>query len=243
MKGRKGSVIAFEGLDGTGKTTQGRLLQDYLKRAGIDASIHLLYKNDLVERMLTRHDEKGCTSEVGARYAVVSKILSQYEWLIQPMINQGKYFILDKYIYTFMTTEIVRGCKLDELQQMFLDLPRPDIAFVFLLDPQELLARKIKSGHIGYRESGMDLQLYQGKPVDFNEFQKGKYPKEWIQEQFLLFQYRLVKSFKTVIESEKECAVNIPNLRNPIIHYVDAKRSIKEIHEEIKLTATQRGII
>lgn len=189
----KGKLIALEGLDGAGKTTQCNLLVDFLKTKGESVSIYPLYRNDLVEIMLERLDGTDYITNLGSRYAVVSKVLCRQEWEIKNKISKGEYVILDKFLLTFFATEMVRGCSIDELIVMTTDVISPDITFYFDIDPKNSVKRK---DIIGYRESGLDIANFEGKSVEYKLFKENFYPTEWVEKQYIDFQNKLRKSIK-----------------------------------------------
>ncbi|WP_169837494.1 nucleoside/nucleotide kinase family protein [Salipaludibacillus agaradhaerens] len=218
-----GKLIALEGLDGGGKTTQCHLLVDYLTLNNIPVTIYPLYRHDIVEVMLERLDETDYISNIGSRYAVISKVLCRQEWEIKNKLSKGEYVILDKFLLTFFATEMVRGCSLEELMMATSDVLSPDITFCFDIDPEVALKRKKR---IGYRESGLDIAKYKGERVNYSLFKENGYPNEWLQEQYVDFQTKLRQILMKLINHNKHKWGNVTNL--------DCHTDSLLIHEAIK---------
>lgn len=217
----RGKLIALEGLDGAGKTTQCNLLVNFLKAKGIAVSIYPLYRNDLVELMLERLDTTNYISNLGSRYAVISKVLCRQEWEIKDKLSKGEYVILDKFLLTFFATEIVRGCSMDELMIMTTDVISPDMTFYFDIDPKKSVKRKTI---IGYRESGLDIANFEGKRVEYTLFKENYYPIEWVEEQYIYFQNKIRTSIKELTIHHKKRWGSITKLNSEeeplVIHEV-----------------------
>ncbi|MCR6110850.1 thymidylate kinase [Bacillus sp. A301a_S52] len=218
-----GKLIALEGLDGAGKTTQCHLLVDYLTLNDIPVTTYPLYRHDIVEVMLERLDETEFISNIASRYAVISKVLCRQEWEIKNKLSKGEYVILDKFLLTFFATEMVRGCSIEELMTTTMDVVSPDITFCFDIDPEFALKRKKK---IGYRESGLDMTKFKGERVEYSLYKKNAYPNEWLQEQYVDFQTKLRQILMKLMSHNKHKWGSVTKLDCRVAPFL--------IHETIK---------
>ena len=192
-----GFTIAFDGPDGSGKSTQCRALAQRLEGAGIVPQIMPLFRHDAVEKMLDDLDSKLDVPDVGSRYAVIAKILARQQWLVQPILSMGGTVLLDKYAITFYANEMVRGADPHELNAMLSWVTPPDLAFFLDLEPEASLERK--NGIVGFREAGLNLARYQGEPVDFNRWASGAYPQHFLEECYVSFQQSLREKLLEIV--------------------------------------------
>lgn len=138
-------IIVFEGPDGSGKTTQCKLLQKALKNKDADCiyfkarvkptyEYKILCNIESINNKLGREFPKWLKSTIIAyeRAKQLHNILSK---------NKNKLIIIDKYIYS---TEIYLkyiGIDYAYPKLMLESLPEPDIIFLFDLDPKICLER------------------------------------------------------------------------------------------------------
>jgi dTMP kinase len=99
------------------------------------------------------------------------------ENIILPAMKSGFIVLADRYIYTLMIRDMVRGMDATWLKNLYGIALVPDIVFYLNVSPQELILRNFeKSKTLDYWESGMDLGLsrdmfdsfleYQGRVID-----------------------------------------------------------------------------
>ena len=141
---RRGLLIVFEGIDGSGKSTQARLLADRLRREGLPV-------------LLTSEPSDGPVGVVikssGARLALVEEMRlfmedrrDHVKRTIGPALQGGTIVICDRYVYSSAAYQGARG--LDPagiIAENFAFAPRPDITFLLEI-PVEAGLDRIKSG-------------------------------------------------------------------------------------------------
>lgn len=100
---KKGKFIVFEGLDGSGKSTQTKLLVDYLKKQGrevvkIDFPQHGEKSSGMVDNYL--NGKYGTAENVGPYAASVFYACDRYDakGKIEQWLKQGKIVIADRYL-------------------------------------------------------------------------------------------------------------------------------------------------
>ena len=175
MKDKKGKFIIFEGLDGSGKSTQTKLLFKALKKSGfkavkIDFPQYGKKSAGLVEEYLA--GKYGSAKEVGAKRASIFYACDRYDasFKIKKLLNKGVIVVSDRYVASNMGHQ---GGKIKDknkrseffkwlynLEYNFFGIPVPDIAFVLETSPQ--LAYKL-SGKITDRLKKKRKELYLGK--------------------------------------------------------------------------------
>jgi dTMP kinase len=152
MKQKRGYLIALEGVDGTGKSTQCRLLVDYLESFGYDAVPLREPTNGVwgqkIRKILT--DGRGdLTPEEELQYFINDR-KDDVEWNIAPSLAQGKIVVIDRYYYSTAAYQGALGFdpkKIIEDNEVF--APRPDIVFIVQGSLDESFKR-IEQGRDGF---------------------------------------------------------------------------------------------
>ena len=82
----------------------------------------------------------------------------QLENIILPALKAGFIVLADRYIYTLMARDMVRGMDEGWLKNLYGIAPIPDAVFYLSVTPEELVQRNLsKNATLDYWESGMDL--------------------------------------------------------------------------------------
>ncbi|MCD6384457.1 dTMP kinase [Candidatus Sumerlaeota bacterium] len=106
---RRGVLIAIEGIDGSGKSTQARLLVDYLTRRGYE-SVYLFEPTDGKYGCQLRQQAKSgrVTPEEEFRLFLLDR-KEDVENNIRPALEQNKIVVIDRYFYSSMAYQGARG--------------------------------------------------------------------------------------------------------------------------------------
>jgi len=84
----------------------------------------------------------------------------QLENIILPALKAGFIVLADRYIYTLMARDMVRGMDEAWLKNLYGIALEPDAVFYLSVEPEELVQRNLaKNAALDYWESGMDLGL------------------------------------------------------------------------------------
>jgi dTMP kinase len=87
-------------------------------------------------------------------------------------MRAGFIAIADRYIYTLMARDLVRGAGMDWLKKLFGFALVPDLIFFLDAEPELLLHHSFaKYGQLDYWESGMDLGLDGDMLDSFRKYQ------------------------------------------------------------------------
>jgi dTMP kinase len=104
---------------------------------------------------------------------------------IVPALRAGYIVLADRYIYTLMARDIVRGADPAWTRNLYSSALVPDAVFYLQVDPQELVLRNFeKNSTLDYWESGMDLGLARDMFESFLAYQG------LLQREFARFQKR-----------------------------------------------------
>lgn len=155
----KGTLIVVEGGDGAGRTTQCQLLRDSIERLGYPTIEAGLKRSRLVgqELMEAMHSNVLCPRTLGLFYA--TDFADQLETVIIPSLRAGFVVLADRYIYTLIARDIVRGADPEWIKEVYGFALIPDLVFYLRVSPKTLAERSLqKNGVLNYWESGMDVQ-------------------------------------------------------------------------------------
>jgi len=132
--------ISFEGIDGSGKTTQARLLYEELRKRGrcvltaepTESSIGALIR-DLIK--------KERINGTAVQLLFTADRAVHVDSLIKPKLEQGYTVITDRYVLSTIAYGMASGLDGEWLRAMNDVFIKPDITFVFDVDPKEAVKR------------------------------------------------------------------------------------------------------
>jgi len=168
-----GKLIVIEGADGSGRSTQIELLKDYLENTGRAITNVGLVRSTLVSNELNKAKQGNVLSEITRSLFYATDFADQLENKIIPALRAGFLVLADRYIYTLMARDIVRGLEPRWVQSIYGIALVPDLIFYLRVRPQILIERNFqKNLTLDYWESGMDLG-WSGQMFDsFFKYQK-----------------------------------------------------------------------
>ena len=167
-----GRIIAIEGTDGVGRSTQIRLLREWLEVRGYG----------VIETGWTRSPLMAPTIELAKSSNTLNKLTfvllyacdfaDRLEKEIIPALKAGFIVLADRYIYTLMARDMVRGMDEAWLKNIYGIALEPDAVFYLNVSPEELVQRSFaKNTALDYWESGMDLGLSRDMFDSFLKYQ------------------------------------------------------------------------
>jgi dTMP kinase len=182
----KGTLIVIEGSDGAGRSTQIGLLRDWLERKGYPTVVVGLKRSELVGEALAAAMQGNTLNATTLKLFYATDFADQLERVIIPSLKAGFVVLADRYIYTLMARDIVRGSALDWLKDIYGFALVPDAVFYLNVNPKTLAERNFqKRGYLDYWESGMDIMRVGGMYENFIKYQ-GKLHRvfETLQKEF-----------------------------------------------------------
>lgn len=155
-----GALIVIEGPDSSGRTSQIELLADWLRQSGYAVSQVGLTRSRLVGRELERAKGGNVLSPRTMSLFYASDFYDQLENRIVPALRAGSVVLADRYIFTPMARDVVRGADREWLASLYSRALVPDAVYYFQVSPRALIDRTLTAhGGLDYWESGMDLGL------------------------------------------------------------------------------------
>ncbi|MEM5867355.1 MAG: nucleotidyltransferase family protein [Candidatus Aenigmatarchaeota archaeon] len=168
-------IIAFMGIDGSGKTTLARRFRERLRVLGLDVQYKAEFDYFLLGRFfqlfgkervskarmlfLTKKGENQKPSYFKVWPYLVWLDLF-LEWLWNKLFKRNSVVIMDRYAYDFLMSWEWLGYANDYIRWLYYHFPRPDVAFILDVSPTTAYLRK-KESHI--------------YPLHFYEVQKKRY--------------------------------------------------------------------
>lgn len=167
-----GKLIVVEGADGSGRSTQIARLVEWLEGAG-HATVQVgLKRSTLVSEELEKAQEGNILSRTTLSLFYATDFADQLENIILPALRAGFMVLADRYIYTLMARDLVRGMDDKWLTNLYGIAVVPDAVFYLSVSPQELVLRNFaKNQSLDYWESGMDLGLTRDMFDSFLKYQ------------------------------------------------------------------------
>lgn len=161
-----GTFITFEGIDGSGKSTQARLLADHLKTLGHDVVLTREPGGSVgaeeIRSLVLEGDPDRWSAETELLLFTAAR-RDHLEKTIEPGLKAGKIVISDRFAdSTRMYQGISRGdlrATVDTLHKMMI-AREPDITFIIDMDPKTGLSRALsrQTSEERFEGFGEDLQ-------------------------------------------------------------------------------------
>ena len=155
-----GRLIVMEGADGSGRSTQIARLVQWLEGCG-HATVQVgLKRSTLVSLELERAKQGNILSHITLSLFYATDFADQLENIILPALKAGFMVLADRYIYTLMVRDLVRGMDEVWLKNVYGIALVPDAVIYLTVSPEQLVQRNFQKNHtLDYWESGMDVGL------------------------------------------------------------------------------------
>lgn len=169
-------MIAVEGLDGSGKSTQVYLLKRWLEMRGLKVFFSEWNSSVIVKKATSKGKKRQLLTPTTFSLIHCTDFADRYERQMLPLLKAGYLVLCDRYIYTAFARDAVRGCSRQWLRNLYGFARRPDLTF-FFNTPLEVSLNRILSGRpqLKYFEAGMDLGLSADPYESFRLFQEKIY--------------------------------------------------------------------
>ena len=167
-----GRLVAVEGLDGSGKSTQIYLLKRWLEQQGLKVFFSEWNSSELVKSATTKGKKRELLSPTTFSLIHATDFADRYERNLVPLLRAGYLVLCDRYIYTAFARDVVRGCKPNWVRGIYNFAALPDLTFFFKAKLDVSLQRILDGRpQLKYFEAGMDLRLSNDPYESFRIFQ------------------------------------------------------------------------
>ena len=164
--GTRGVFVSFEGIDGSGKSSQAHALADALRSAGRDVVLTREPGGadgaEAIRRLLVEGDPDRWSPETEILLFNAAR-RDHLEKTIQPALDAGKTVITDRFADS---TRVYQGAAraslrplVDQMHALVIGL-EPDLTFLIDMDPGDALARGLarRSGEDRFEDLGLGFQ-------------------------------------------------------------------------------------
>ena len=203
-----GQLIVIEGPDSSGRSTHINLLAQWLEEQGYAVAQVGLKRSTLVGAELEQAKEGNVLSPRTLSLFYATDFYDQLENRIVPALRAGFVVLADRYIYTLMARDIVRGAERDWVSSVYSMALVPDAVFYLVVSLGTLVERTFQSHtELDYWESGMDCGLSRDWFQSFVRYQKK------IRAEFLFMQkefgFQAVNANRAISAVDRDLKVRI----------------------------------
>ncbi len=175
-----GKLIAVEGLDGSGKSTQIYLVKRWLQSKRMKVFFTEWNSSTLVKEATKRAKQAHTLKPTTFSLIHATDFADRYERQILPLLRAGFIVLCDRYYFTAFARDRARGVDQEWVAGVYDYAVKPDMTFYFRV-PLEVSLHRILSGRpeLGYFEAGLDMgwtlnpyesfRIFQGKVFDVYE--------------------------------------------------------------------------
>lgn len=152
-----GKLIAFEGIDGSGKSSQAKLLEHWLQYRS-EAYLTEWNSSEWVHSLNKKAKKKKELNPLTFSLINATDFTDRYEKYIITMLKAGINVVSDRYIYTAYARDSARGVNLKWIKNLYSFAVEPDIVFYIKVRPEEAILR-LKTGrkNLKPQETGSDI--------------------------------------------------------------------------------------
>ncbi|NLO75240.1 MAG: thymidylate kinase [candidate division WS1 bacterium] len=180
----RGKLFIVEGIDGSGKSTQIRLLHKWLLSQGYSSFFSEWNSSPIVKRTTSRGKRRRLLTPLTFSLIHATDFADRTERNIIPPLRAGSAVMADRYVYTAYARDAARGVDPEWVRELYSFAVRPTVALYFRV-PLEVALERILSGRpeLKWYEAGLDLGLSDDP-----------------EESFRLFQTRIYEQYEQMVE-------------------------------------------
>jgi dTMP kinase len=153
----RGLLIAFEGPDGAGKTTQRRLFKTWLESEGHEVVTSKWTSSALIKPLVKTRKRAHALSAEELTFLQAADFRHRLETEILPALWRGKMVLADRFLFTGLARDAARGLELDWLLHVYSPLFWPDIVFNFTVSVETATNRVASERAPEFYQAGQDV--------------------------------------------------------------------------------------
>ncbi|MDE2291466.1 MAG: dTMP kinase, partial [Elusimicrobia bacterium] len=141
VTGMPGRLIVVEGLDGSGKSTQLEMLRESLEAQGAKVVTTRWNSSELVSEAVKKAKRERTLTPASFAALNAADLSDRLENVILPALREGSIVLSDRYFYTALARDSVRGNDPLWLRRLYDSVLRPDLTFYFRLPVETAIGR------------------------------------------------------------------------------------------------------
>ena len=204
IEGYPGRIIAIEGTDGVGRSTQISMLREWLEVQGYGVIETGWTRSELMQPTIELAKSSNTLNKLTFVLLYATDFADRLEKEIIPALKAGFIVLSDRYIYTAMARAGVRGVDRAWVRNLYGFAIAPHLVFYLKIDEKTLIRRVLQSRGMDYWESGMDLKI-----------------GDDIYESFRAYQRSLLKEYASMADEYH-------------FRVLDARRKVEVIQDELR---------
>ena len=142
---KKGLFIVIEGIDGSGKGTQSKLLCDWLNKQGFDSILTVEPTDGEIGKVLRRGLEKGSFKPASEALLFAADRV-EHMTFIGLEIEGGRNVVSDRYMQSSLAYQGAHGIDSEWIEGLNRFARKPDLLIILDLDPKLALERVSRRG-------------------------------------------------------------------------------------------------
>jgi dTMP kinase len=166
----RGLLIAFEGPDGSGKTTQRKLFKEWLVGEGYRVTTTKWNSSPLIKPIINARKNIRAIDKQEFCLLHAADFRHRLERDIIPALLDGRMVVADRFLFTGLARDAARGLPLDWLLHCYSPLYWPDIVFYFSVSPETSEKRITATRMPKYYEAGQDVTTIDDPVASYQQF-------------------------------------------------------------------------
>lgn len=158
VKDLPGKLIVLEGTDGVGRSTQIQLLRQWLEAEGFAVSNTGLRRSPLTQPGLDAAKLGHTLSPLTMSLFYATDFADRLERQIIPALKAGFIVLSDRYFYSIIARDSIRGLNSHRLRKVYGFALKPDIILYLKADITTLVSRIVHGRGFDFWEAGMDIR-------------------------------------------------------------------------------------
>jgi dTMP kinase len=199
-----GKLIAIEGTDGVGRSTQIQLLREWLEVRGYGVVETGWTRSQLMQPTIELAKSSNTLNKLTFVLLYATDFADRLEKEIIPALKAGFVVLSDRYIFTALARAGIRGVDRPWLRTLYGFAIAPHMVFYLKVDVSTLIRRVLAARGMDFWESGMDLKS-----------------GDDIYDSFRTYQNRLLREYASMADEFQ-------------FRVLDARRSIDHIQDELR---------
>jgi dTMP kinase len=204
IEGYPGKLIAIEGTDGVGRSTQIQLLREWLEVKGYGVIETGWTRSELMQPTIELAKSSNTLNKLTFVLLYATDFADRLEKEIIPALKAGFVVLSDRYIFTALARAGMRGVDRLWLRNLYGFAIAPHLVFYLNVDVKTLIGRVLESRGMDFWESGMDLKH-----------------GDDIYDSFRAYQSKLIREYQSMSDEFH-------------FRVLDARRSIDKIQDELR---------